>query len=51
MRSAWARRAADAVRAAGTGAVLLAYWTTVALLARGCGPARTSGAESVRRKA
>lgn len=51
MRNTWARRAAGAAQAVGTGAVLLVYWSTVALLARRCGAARTSGAESVRRKA
>ncbi|MFE6764859.1 hypothetical protein [Streptomyces sp. NPDC057689] len=43
--------AAQAVQGLGTGALLLAYWTTVALLARWTGEPRTSGAESVRRKA
>ncbi|WP_203593133.1 hypothetical protein [Streptomyces sp. SID9124] len=51
MRGTGARRAARAVQGLGAGAVLLAYWTTVALLARWSPGARTSGAESVRRKA
>ncbi|WP_405896425.1 hypothetical protein OG242_01710 [Streptomyces sp. NBC_00727] len=51
MRGARARRAAGAVQGLGAGAVLLAYWTTVALLAWWTGGPRTSGGESVRRKA
>lgn len=51
MRGTRTPRAARAVRGLGTRAVLLAYWTTVALLARWTGEPRTSGAESVRRKA
>jgi len=51
MRGTRARRAAQAAQGLGTGVVLLAYWTTVALLARRSGAPRTSGGESVRRKA
>lgn len=46
-----ARRAARAVRGLGAGAVLLAYWTTVAVFARWCGAPRTGAGESVRRTA
>ncbi|MYY05681.1 MULTISPECIES: hypothetical protein [unclassified Streptomyces] len=45
------RRAADAGQALVAGAVLLAYWSTVALFARWCVPPRPGSGESVRRKA
>ncbi|WP_168712569.1 hypothetical protein [Streptomyces sp. A0958] len=51
MRGARPSRVADAVQALAAGAVLLAYWTTVALFARWCGAPRGGGGESVRRKA
>lgn len=51
MRSVRRSRAADAVQALAAGAVILAYWSTVAFFARWCGAPRGSSDESVRRKA
>ncbi|MGC5412315.1 hypothetical protein ACPXCX_53005 [Streptomyces sp. DT225] len=51
MRGTRACRAERALQGLGAGAVLLAYWTTVALFARWTGASRPGVGESVRRKA